>query len=198
MNSDLFIKLLIQLILINGESYLKIKVINNDKKVVFMQNNLNYYSVRTYKYKSYGLVFVMSNPIKEREFSLKCRKKRGYTCWLMRYDTCSAYENIFKRKRRVTGFQWERRANNHINKNAPILSLAPGDSLVQIIKTHPNLFLKTSYCNHGLLADCPPFEDDSLKLYAFLKFKYSYAESVKPKDFSFFYLSSDTLTLNLR
>jgi len=194
----LLIKMFLKLVLIDGESYYKLKIINNDSTGIFVQNNLGYHSVYNGKIRPDGLLFVILNPKKEREFSLKCRKKRGYNCWLMRYDTCSSYANIFKRKRRVTGFQFEERANSHMNKNAPVIFLGSKDSLVQNIKTHPNLFLKSSFSNHGRVVDCPPLEEDSLDIYAYLKFKYSFDDKVKARDFSHFYLTSDTIRFKLK
>jgi len=203
MFNDLLINFFIRIIFINNQPNLELKIINNGGNEIFFQNNLNYHSVSNFRYKSEGLIYVLSNPkkLKENNFDFRAVKKskNGFYVWLISADTNSEYEKILRRNgHSLPIFKFEKRAIKHMNKNASVISLASKDSIIYNLTLHPNLFLKKSYCSHGSILNCPPLKEDSLDIYAYLKFKYSFDDKVKARDFSHFYLTSDTIRFKLK
>ena len=197
------VAMLLKIVFDQSVPFLEVKLVNREPRKIYFQNNLDYHVVETSNGGSYCLVYVLRNPNRRvtDNFHVRTiwRDEKRFSFLSENVDTNSAFsllkESWFWPRSNATR---RRLAKKYIDQHAKILSIAPGDTFVYRLLLHPKLFLKSSYCNHGIPMGCPDFEDDSLQLYTIMNFKYYFDPKAKAKDLSFMHLNSDTLTFGLK
>ena len=198
--APILVKFLITIVLINGEPHLKLKIINKEKSEIYVVDNFDYHSICWFMSKpgwGMNLVVQSPDPYKRIEIRRVSRPKKN-TAILLSLDTNTLDNRKYHSKKLSRSIFWSYPATinyitRKINKQSKILKINSSDSLVHFIKLQDNLFLKSSYCKAESREECLPIKVDSLEMFAKLMFRYSFKQEEKPKNFSYFFLDSDTV-----
>lgn len=202
--TPILVKLLLTIVLINGERHLKLKMINQEKSDICIIDNFDYHSISYFLSRpDWGMNLVVQSidPNKRIKIRVVDRPKK-LTIILLSLDTNTLNNRKYHSKKLSRSIFWSYPATvdymtKKINRQSKILSLKGSDSLVHFIKLQDNVFLKSSYCKSESQEDCLPIEVDSLEMFARLRFRYSFKQGEKPENFSYFFLDSDTVKIKL-